>query len=90
MADSPAARMEDPVEDLFVGCVNSKFGSFRVFQGIFGDGAFLVERLLDFYAEKPDFPTFQETVDSVLSLLQLSEALAERVDLPRLPIRPWG
>jgi len=83
MADSPLARMEDPAEDVFVGCVNSDFGSYRIFQGIFGDGAFLVERLLIFYAEKHTFPTFQETTESVLALLQLSDALADRAGLSR-------
>lgn len=83
MADSPLARMEDPTEDVFIGCVNSDFGSFRIFQGIFGDGAFLVERLLSFYAEKNTFPTFQETITSVLALLQLSDALADRAGLSR-------
>lgn len=83
MADSPAAPLEDPAEDLFVSCVNSKFGSFRIFQGNFGDAAFHVERLLAFFAEKPDFPTFQETIDGVLALLRLSDALAERVGLSR-------
>jgi hypothetical protein len=83
MDDSPAARMEDPAEDLFVGCVNSEFGSFRILQGNFGDGAFLVERLVAFYAEKLNFPTFQDTIDRVLALLRLSDALAERAGLPR-------
>ncbi len=84
MADSPLAQMEDPAEDVFIGCVNSNFGSFRIFQGVFGDGAFLVERLLIFYAEKHTFPTFQETIESVLALLQLSDALADRAGLSRI------
>ena len=50
MAESPAARMEDPVEDVFVGCINSEFGSFRVFAGVFADSDFWIERLLAFLA----------------------------------------
>src|SRR6266478_3774947 len=80
---SPFASQEDPAEDVFVGCVNSDFGSYRIFQGIFGDGAFLVERLLAVFAEKPDFPTFQQTIDSVVAFLSLSDALAERAELSR-------
>lgn len=83
MTESPIARQEDPAEDVFIGCVNSKFGSFRVFQGNFLDASFLVERLFAFYSEKVNFPTFQETVDRVLALLQLSDALAARAELPR-------
>jgi hypothetical protein len=83
MADSPVAPAEDPAEDVFVGCINSDFGSHRIFQGVFTDGAFLVEQLLNFFAKKPDFPTFQETIDHVLALLKLSEALAQRCGLQR-------
>src|SRR5256885_1210506 len=56
MAESPVARMEDPIEDVFVGCINSAFGSFRILVGVFGDGDFWMERLLAFLAEKRDFP----------------------------------
>jgi hypothetical protein len=83
MADSPFASAEDPAEDFFVGCVNSEFGTHRIFQGVFTDGAYLVERLLIFFAEKSTFPTFQETIDGVLALLKLSDALAERGGLTR-------
>lgn len=88
MIDSPAALLEDPAEDMFIGCVNVHFGSFRIFQGIFADGAFLSERLLDFYEKKTDFPTFQETIDRALALLQLSDALAERAGLQRYCVGP--
>lgn len=83
MANSPSVRLEDPVEDVFVGCVNTKAGSFRIFQGNFLDGAFLVERLFSFYASKASAPTFQDTVDRVLALLRLSDALAQRSGLLR-------
>lgn len=83
MANSSLSQQEDPVEDVFVGCVNSSFGSFRLFQGIFGDGAFLVEQLLSFYGNRREFPTFQETIDSAIGLLRISDALADRSGLGR-------
>lgn len=83
MAESPVARMEDPVEDVFIGCVNSAFGSFRVFTGVFADGDFWVERLLSFLAGKQEFPPFHAAVKDVLAVLKLSEALVERVGLAR-------
>jgi len=83
MAESPAARMEDPVEDVFVGCINSEFGSFRVFAGVFADGDFWIERLLAFLAEKQNFPPFEMAIKSVLPLLRIGEALAERTGLTR-------
>jgi len=81
--ESSLAPMEDPVEDVFVGYVNSAFGGFRVFRGIFAEGDFWVERLLAFLDEKQSFPPFPITIESVLPLLRLSDALAERVGLAR-------
>jgi hypothetical protein len=83
MAESPAASMEDPAEDCFIGCVNSTRGSFRVFQGNFMDGAFHVERLLDFYLKKSEFPPFQEIIFQVIALLTLTDSLAGRAGLDR-------
>ena len=75
--------MEDPVEDVFVGCVNSEFGSFRLFAGVFSDGDFWIERLLAFLAEKQNFPPFELVIQPVLQLLKISDALAERTELAR-------
>lgn len=77
------ARQEDPVEDVFVGSVNSDFGSFRLFSGILADGCFAVERLVAFVAKARSFPTFQETLDAALALLRLSDVLAARCGLKR-------
>jgi len=83
LEDSPVARMEDPPGDVFIGCINSDHGSFRVFAGIFSDGYFWVERLLHFISEKSEFPGFQEAIDTSLQLLRLSDAVAERLRLAR-------
>jgi hypothetical protein len=83
MAESFTARMEDPVEDVFVGCVNSEFGSFRIFAGVFSDGDFWIERLLAFLEEKQNFPPFEMVLQSVLPLLKISDALAQRTGLTR-------
>ena len=81
--ESWIARQEDPVEDVFVGPVNSRFGTSRLFTGNFADGYFIAERLIAFLANGASFPTFQETLDTALALLKLSDALAERLDLKR-------
>jgi hypothetical protein len=83
MVDSSAARMEDPVEDVFVGCVNSSYGRFRIMAGVFSDGDFWTERLLAFLAEKQDFPPFQKALEGALPLLKISDAIAERASLSR-------
>src|SRR6266581_1209142 len=43
LATSPIARMEDPVEDAFIGNVATTFGNFRVFRGIQESGDFWLE-----------------------------------------------
>jgi hypothetical protein len=80
---SPLATQEDPVEDVFVGYINSRYGGFRVLRGIISDGDFVVERLLEFISKKPDFPPFAEVIEKVLALLSLSEALVSRINLAR-------
>ncbi len=77
------SRQEDPVEDVFIGPVNSPFGIFRLFTGNFTDGYFIVERLVAFLASGSSFPTFEETLDVTSSLLRLSDALADRLNLTR-------
>ena len=83
MAESPLARHEDPIEDIFVGCVNCSGGSFRVLNGIAMDMDFWVERLLLQLEEKQDFPPFRTVLKTALALLRLSDALADRIGLER-------
>ena len=56
--ESELRRHEDPIEDVFLGCVNNECGSFRVCVGNTSDGDFWVERLLAFLEGKREFPTF--------------------------------
>lgn len=83
MNDSPLARLEDPVEDVFVGCVNTSSGSFRVFRGILENGDFWTERVLLSLEGKCSFEPIGKIVSAVTSLLRLCDALAERANLRR-------
>lgn len=83
MQDSPLTRFEDPPEDVFSAYISTEFGGFRVFAGIFANGYFWLERLIAFLYEKRNYPTFSDTLDSVVALLRLSEAVADRLDIPR-------
>lgn len=83
MANSPFARLEDPVEDVFVGSVNTSFGGFRLLMGNLSDSDFWLERLLLFLSHKQEFPPFGVIVARVLPLLRLSETLLGRVGLRR-------
>jgi len=81
--DNWISRQEDPIEDVFIGPVNTSFGTFRLFAGNFADGYFIAERLIAFLTNSAAFPALQETLDVALTLLALSDALAERLDLKR-------
>lgn len=83
LAESFAAQMEDPVEDVFVGCINSDFGSFRAFTGVLADWDFWTERLLGFLAKNQSFPPFKVAIKTLLPLLRISDVLADRVGLMR-------
>lgn len=83
LTDSPFARHEDPVEDVFVGSANSPFGSFRLLMGVVADGDFWIERLLVFLAEKQEFPPFEAALAQVIPLLKLSDQLVDRLGLER-------
>lgn len=83
LVKSTLARLEDPVEDVFVDYTSSIFGGFRVFPGILSDAAFWAERLLKFLGDKQDFPPFRSTVSHAICLLKIGEELANRLDLAR-------
>jgi hypothetical protein len=77
--ESPTALQEDPSEDVFVGYVCSSEGGFRVFPGIISHADFIVERVISFLIEGRDFPTFEDTLGSILAVLKLSESISEEL-----------
>lgn len=83
MSRSSVARQEDPLEDVFVGCVTCAAGSFRVLGGNTSDKDFWVERLLELIEGKQEFPPFRTGLEEAIELLKLSEALVDRLALPR-------
>jgi hypothetical protein len=83
LTDSPFARYEDPVEDVFVGSANSPFGSFRLLMGVVADADFWIERLLVFLAEKEEFQPFEAALAQVIPLLKLSDQLVDRLGFER-------
>jgi hypothetical protein len=83
LTESSVARNEDPLDDVFVGCVNSPFGSFRLLMGILADADFWLERALAFLADNRSYPPFEMAVVKVLPLLKLSDALVARIGLKR-------
>jgi hypothetical protein len=80
---SELIKMEDPVEDGFIGNIATAFGNFRVFRGIEESGDFWAERLLR-PLEDSDCPEpLAPVIRHVSALLRLSDAVAERLNLRR-------
>lgn len=83
MDRSPMAPLEDPNEDVFIGYVCTQRGGFRVYQGIFSNADFILERLIQFLSKKLDAPGFSEACESVIALLRISDAIADTLSQPR-------
>ncbi|MCB1066359.1 MAG: hypothetical protein KDN20_26005 [Verrucomicrobiae bacterium] len=81
--EHPFLHLEDPLEDVFTSYIVTPVGGWISFSGIFADGPFWVQRLLNFLEEKTDYPTFREILDSSLALVKLTDATALRVGLVR-------
>ncbi len=81
--ESPMALLEDPMEDVFIGYVCTDRGGFRVYQGIFSNADFNLERLGAFMAEKTNAPDFGTAYDSAIEILKVSEAIADELNHER-------
>ena len=82
--EDPIAKLEIPVEDVFVSNVEAWFGNARLFQGRWENNAEYVractETLLTLGEERP---WAQEALRHIMALLRVSEALAERAGAER-------
>ena len=82
--EDPIAKLEIPVEDVFVSNVEAWFGNARLFQGRWENNAEYVractETLLRIAEERP---WVREALGHITALLRVSEALAERAGAGR-------
>ncbi len=82
--EDPIAKLEIPVEDVFVSNVEASFGNARLFQGRWENNAAYVractETLLRIGEERP---WVREALGHIMALLRVSEALAERAGAER-------
>ncbi len=76
-------QMEDPLEDVFISNVIDGSGNHRIFEGVWERNDFWLQCLLSECRFLPERAAYREMSGSVAALLDLSEALAERNDLPR-------
>ena len=82
--EDPIAKLEIPVEDVFVSNVEASFGNARLFQGRWESNAEFVqactEALLLIAKERP---WARQALGPIMALLRVSEAMAERVGAER-------
>ena len=81
--DTIFGRWEDPAEDVFVSLVCNSEGNFRVLEGIWESSAFHLQRVLNVVEGMPQGGGYAGLRDSIVALLRLSDALAERQRLDR-------
>jgi hypothetical protein len=83
VAGTPLAKLEDPVEDVFVTNVVSPVGNHRVFEGIWESADYWLQDVIRVISD-PENPAWMQAVRrSVRALLVMSEAVAGRLNLKR-------
>lgn len=82
------AMYEDPVEDVFVTNVSTSEGNRRVFEGIWESNDYFLQIVLDTLSNHKAPNKCHDLLKPAYALLQLSDIVAERLDLQRWHIEP--
>lgn len=77
------ARLEDPVEDVFVSNVMTDEGNARIFEGVWESSDFYLQRILNIIKTLPEDQSTCQLKREVRAALKLSEEIAVRRRLPR-------
>ena len=77
------SKMEDPVEDVFISNVMTKYGNARIFEGIWESSDFYLQRIYNIIQTLPDKLNTHTLISEVHALLRLSEEIASRRGLDR-------
>lgn len=77
------SKMEDPVEDVFISNVTTKYGNVRIFEGIWESSDFYLQRIYNIIQTLPDELNTRILISEVHALLRLSEEIASRRRLDR-------
>lgn len=83
LTEARVARLEDPVEDFFSQPLRTSWGNFSIFQGHWEGAAACTELILAAFCRLPDGDPKEQTLNQVLALLRLSQALSERAKVSR-------
>lgn len=83
MGRSQVAMMEDPQEDVFVSNVLTEHGDLRVFNALWEGNDYFVQVLIDIVTNHQVPEALVSTRESCISLLKLSEEIANRAGIAR-------
>lgn len=82
--EDPVAKLEIPVEDVFVSNVTASFGNARLFQGRWVNNAEHVNACIDtLFRVGKERHWAREALRHIMALLRVSEALADRIGVRR-------
>lgn len=79
----PVSFMNDPAENVFVSLVYNKETNYRIWEGLWEGGTFILQRFIDILIAMPNSAPFKKIKDTVFNLLSLSDCLAERTGLEK-------
>lgn len=83
LGDPSISSIEDPVEDVFVTTVGTARGNRRLFPSLWDSGEYYVQTIIDVLSA-PNAPEIcGKWLSHIMTLLDLSDAIAERLNLPR-------
>jgi hypothetical protein len=82
----PVRRMEDPPEDVFVSNVIAIGGNYRIFEGTWESSDKNLQALLEAFLQSSLIGQLPGVAKEVLSLLRISDAIANRIGLARWDI----
>ena len=88
LRNTRAARLEDPVEGVFVTNVGTPEGNRRVFEGIWESNDYFVQIVIDILGDSKVPQECRTLLVPVFALLTLSDCVAERVGLQRWHVEP--
>ena len=79
---------EDPVEDVFISNIETPEGNRRIFEGTWESNDYFLQVVLDILMSSHSQEKWQDLISTALSLLRLSDYVAERLNLLRWHIEP--
>lgn len=88
LGNTQIARLEDPVEDVFVTNVETPEGNRRVFEGIWESNDYFVQIVLETLGSHRAPQECRNLLLPAFALLKLGDCVAERVGLRRWHIEP--